>query len=64
MMIKEGRNREVRRIFESLGYDVRRLDRRRFATLSTSGLKRGEYRQLTKTEVRDLRSLVGLDLVF
>jgi 16S rRNA U516 pseudouridylate synthase RsuA-like enzyme len=54
----------VRRIFESLGYDVRRLDRRRFATLSTSGLKRGEYRQLTKTEVRDLRSLVGLDLVF
>lgn len=64
MMIKEGKNREVRRIFESLGYDVRRLDRRRFATLSTSGLKRGEYRQLTKTEVRDLRSLVGLDLVF
>jgi pseudouridine synthase len=64
MMIKEGKNREVRRIFESLGYDVRRLDRRRFATLSTSGLKGGEYRQLTKTEVRELRSLVGLDLVF
>ena len=64
LMLMEGRNREVRRIFEALGYDVRRLDRKRFATLSTSGLRRGEHRQLTKSEVRALRDLVGLDQAF
>jgi 23S rRNA pseudouridine2605 synthase len=64
LLITEGRNREVRRIFESLGYEVKRLDRKRFAGLSTSGIKRGEFRQLTKQEVRDLRAMVGLEKAF
>lgn len=64
LILAEGKNREVRRIFESLGYEVKKLDRKRFATLSTSGLRRGEHRQLTKAEVRALRDMVGLDMAF
>ncbi len=59
--LHEGRNREVRRIFESLGYEVKRLDRKTFATLSTRGLARGEYRHLTRTEEIILKKSVGLE---
>lgn len=59
--IREGRNREVRRIFEHLGYDVKRLDRKEYANISTRGLKRGEYRHLTRDEVFELKRLVKLD---
>jgi 23S rRNA pseudouridine2605 synthase len=58
--IKEGRNREVRRIFEAFGYEVMTLDRKQYAFLSTRGLKRGEYRHLSTDEVRELRALVKL----
>lgn len=58
--IREGRNREVRRIFEALGYEVLRLDRKSFATLTTRGLPRGEYRNLTRSEIHELQSLVGI----
>jgi 23S rRNA pseudouridine2605 synthase len=58
--IREGRNREVRRIFEHLGFDVKRLDRREYANMSTRGLKRGEYRHLTREEVYELKRLVQL----
>lgn len=58
--IREGRNREVRRIFEHLGFDVKRLDRREYANMSTRGLKRGEYRHLTREEVFELKRLVQL----
>ncbi|HEY6953312.1 MAG TPA: pseudouridine synthase [Bacteroidota bacterium] len=56
--IHEGRNREVRRIFEALGYDVKYLDRVSFAGLNYSGLQRGEWRYLTNVEVRYLKKLV------
>jgi 23S rRNA pseudouridine2605 synthase len=59
--IKEGKNREVRRIFEALGYDVERLDRKWYAGLSTRGMARGEYRHLTRDEIRQLERLVGLE---
>ena len=58
--LAEGRNREVRRLFEHFGYDVRRLDRKEYGILSTRGLARGEYRHLTREEVRALRKLVKL----
>ncbi|MCO6465235.1 MAG: pseudouridine synthase [Bradyrhizobiaceae bacterium] len=61
VQIKEGRNREVRRLFEHFGYDVRKLDRKQYAFLSTRGLARGEYRHLTREEVSELKKLVGLD---
>ncbi len=60
LCIREGRNREIRRMFESLGYDVRKLDRKMYGPLSTRGISRGDYRHLTRTEVRDLEQLVGL----
>ncbi|KAB2893079.1 MAG: rRNA pseudouridine synthase [Chlorobi bacterium] len=59
--ITEGRNREVRRLFEHFGYDVKKLDRKYYAFLSTQGLARGEYRHLTRSEVTRLRRLVGLE---
>jgi 23S rRNA pseudouridine2605 synthase len=53
--IHSGKNRIVRRIFESLGYDVRALDRVYFAGLTKKGLKKGEWRLLTEAEVNILR---------
>lgn len=61
VQIREGRNREVRRLFEHFGYDVRKLDRKQYAFLSTRGLARGEYRHLTREEVTELRRLVNLE---
>lgn len=58
--LSEGRNREVRRMFEALGYDVRQLDRVSFAGLTPLGVPRGKWRFLTQTEVRQLKELVGL----
>lgn len=49
--IHSGKNRIVRRIFESLGYRVLRLDRVMFAGLTKKGLKRGDWRFLTQQEV-------------
>ena len=52
--IHSGRNRIVRRIFEHLGYKVRKLDRVYFAGLTKKNLKRGQWRFLTKEEVNFL----------
>ena len=56
--LHEGRNRQVRRMFEAVGCDVRSLKRTRFAQLTLDGVKRGAYRPLTKAEVRELYRLV------
>ena len=53
--IHSGKNRIVRRIFESLGYEVKALDRVYFAGLTKKGIKRGEWRYLTEGEVNLLR---------
>ena len=53
--IHSGRNRIVRRIFESLGYDVRNLDRVIFAGLTKKNIERGKWRFLSEKEVRDLK---------
>ena len=53
--IHSGKNRIVRRIFESLGYKVVKLDRVYFAGLTKKGLRRGEWRYLTEQEVNFLR---------
>ena len=53
--IHSGKNRIVRRIFESLGYDVKALDRVYFAGLTKKNLKRGEWRYLTEGEVNILK---------
>ena len=53
--IHSGKNRIVRRIFESLGYRVTKLDRVQFAGLTKKNLRRGDWRFLTEQEVDTLR---------
>lgn len=53
--IHSGKNRIVRRIFESLGYKVVKLDRVYFAGLTKKNVKRGDWRYLTEKEVNMLR---------
>lgn len=52
--IHSGRNRIVRRMFEHLGYHVRKLDRVYFAGLTKKNLGRGKWRYLTQDEVNNL----------
>lgn len=54
--ISEGRNRQLRRVFASLGHNVQRLTRTRVGPLKLTGLKRGSSRLLTRAEVSDLLS--------
>ncbi|MBX3044450.1 MAG: rRNA pseudouridine synthase [Candidatus Kapabacteria bacterium] len=58
--IKEGKNREVRRIFEHFGYEVKQLDRKIFAGLTCKGLGKGEYRHLTRQEELAIKRLTGM----
>ncbi len=53
--IHSGKNRIVRRLFESLGYNVKALDRVYFAGLTKRGLKKGEWRYLTEGEINILK---------
>ena len=55
--IHEGRNHIVRKFFEKLGYDVKKLHRSNLAFLTDDGLKSGEYRKLSLKEVKILYSL-------
>jgi len=61
LVLHEGRNREVRRIFEHFGYKVKQLDRKSFAGLTYSGLKKEEYRHLLKTEVNKLKKMLEMN---
>ncbi|OIK13607.1 23S rRNA pseudouridine(2605) synthase RluB [Bacillus sp. MUM 13] len=55
--IHEGRNRQVRRMFEAIGHPVTKLKRERFGFLTLQGLSAGEARELTHHEVKQLRAL-------
>lgn len=57
VIITEGRNHQIKDMFALLGYEVLKLKRERYAFLNLSGLKSGEYRQLTIKEVKQLYSL-------
>ncbi|MEA5005849.1 MAG: pseudouridine synthase [Rikenellaceae bacterium] len=53
--IHSGRNRVVRRLFEALGYKVKKLDRVLFAGLTKKNLRRGQWRFLTEQEITSLK---------
>lgn len=55
--LTEGKNHEVKKIFEAVGYEVKSLDRKYYHNLSTKGLARGKYRYLEKSEIAELRKI-------
>lgn len=57
--IHSGKNRIVRRIFEDMGYQVKKLDRTVFAGLTKKDLPRGRWRMLTEMEVNALKMITG-----
>ncbi len=57
--IHEGKNHQVRRMFWSLGYDVKKLDRVSYAGLKAGKLRRGEWRFLNQKEVKELYMKCG-----
>ncbi|SDL56444.1 23S rRNA pseudouridine2605 synthase [Dendrosporobacter quercicolus] len=55
--IHEGKNRQIRRMCEAIGYPIRQLKRTKFAGLTLNGLRRGQYRHLSEDEVELLQNL-------
>jgi 23S rRNA pseudouridine2605 synthase len=62
VIIGEGRNREVRRMFEAIGLTVSRLIRTRYGAMTLpSGLKRGRWEELEENDVRDMLAVYGIE---
>ena len=55
--IHEGRNHQVKKMFEHVGHEVLKLKRERFAFLDLKGLRSGEYRYLSIKEVKKLYAM-------
>lgn len=55
--ITEGKNRQVRKMFDVVGFEVKKLTRLRFGTISLDGLPRGSYRKLKIHEIKQLHNL-------
>ena len=51
VVIDEGQNRQVRRMFEAIGKDIKQLKRIRIGGVKLGGIKRGDYRDLTPEEL-------------
>ena len=59
LTIQEGRNRQIKRMLEVFGYEVRRLHRRSLGPITVRGLNPGEYRLMKPFEVKQLRRLAN-----
>lgn len=59
LTIHEGRNHQVKKMFNTLGFEVVKLKRETFSFLNLSGLTSGEYRNLTPKEVKILYNEVS-----
>ncbi|MDQ0161488.1 pseudouridine synthase [Aeribacillus alveayuensis] len=57
LALHEGRNRQVRRMFEKIGHPVMKLKREKYAFLDLQGMNPGDIRELTPHEVKQLRAL-------
>jgi 23S rRNA pseudouridine2605 synthase len=60
IIIHEGRNRQVHRMFEAIGYLIEKLDRVAYADITHDDLARGGWREITKAELNALRRLAGI----
>ncbi len=61
LIIHEGRNRQIHRMFESLGYEIKKLERLAYGKINLEGLKRGQWRFMTKKEIEGLTKLKKKD---
>lgn len=61
--LHEGRNRQLRRMFEAIGHEVKTLERVAFADITLENLRRGRWRRLTPAEINRLRRLVKLKTI-
>ena len=57
LTIHEGRNHQVKKMFEAIGKEVIKLHRDTFAGISSKGLYEGQYRKLTPKEIEELKTL-------
>ncbi len=60
LVIKEGRNQQIRRMGEATGFPVMRLVRSSFAGISSEGLKPGAWRHMTREELANLKNAYGV----
>lgn len=59
IVVHDGRNHEIKKIFEGVGFPVSKLKRETFGILNVRDLKSGEYRRITPKEIKDLRRLAN-----
>lgn len=57
VVLHQGKNRQVRRMFEAIGTPVQKLKREKFGFLTLDGLTSGQYRELTPHEIAELKKL-------
>lgn len=58
IILTQGLNRQIRRMCEYLGYEVKKLKRTRIMNVSLTGLKYGDWRELTKQEIDTINQLI------
>jgi len=59
LRITEGRNRQIKRMMEALGFEVKRLHRKRLGNLDLTGLNQGDYRRLKPFEIKALKAMAN-----
>lgn len=59
IVLYQGMNRQIRKMFEFLGYEVKNLKRIQHATITLDGLKRGEFRPIKPQQIKELRNFVN-----
>ena len=55
----QGMNRQIRKMFKSIGYEVKTLKRIQHATITLDGLKRGEFKQIKPSQIRELKNFLN-----
>ena len=55
----QGMNRQIRKMFESIGYEVKTLKRIRHATIGIEGLKRGEFKPIKPKQIKELKNFLN-----